>query len=170
MSLHRLTPDVPTSSMADIAFLLLTFFLVTTTLTEHKGLPLLLPEWQHERPIVTQHDRDIYSIMINRDNALLVEGERRESMDGLRDDIKHFLLHHPHPAKAVVSIKTDRGATYEAFIQVLDEAEAAYVEIYAQRCQLSPEAFRRLDLTRANDKRVYDRARAGWPKNISLAQ
>jgi biopolymer transport protein ExbD len=169
MNTNRLAPDVPASSMADIAFLLLTFFMVTTTIADEKGLALLLPEWHETPPIVKRNDRDLFTIVINHTNALLVEGERRESPDRLRDPIKEFLMKHPDPTNAIISIKTDRGASYQMFIQVLDEAEAAYMEMYARQAGISVEAFRSLDPNREADQRLYERGRQGLPKNISLA-
>lgn len=172
---HRPAAEISASSMADIAFLLLTFFLVTTVIPNDKGIALLLPE-----PVdraVPVHERNIFKIQINSYDKFLVNGEERTTLSGLRDEIKGFILNKgknlsmpEEPAKAVVSLKTDRGTTYAAFIRTLDEIQAAYYEIYASRVDLSPEEFRKLDVNSPAQKKIYDRGRAGIPMNISIAE
>lgn len=173
----RAMPELSSGAMADIAFLLLTFFMMTTQIQEYRGLSLLLPPYQHE-PIVTDiPDRNLFNIHINSANRLLVEGQERSSFDGLRLDIKQFVLNNKtnpawsdNPAVAVVSIKTDRGTSYSTYLKALDEAQAAYYEIYGERVGLTADAFRNLDLSKPEDKQLYQRGRQGVPMNISIAE
>lgn len=175
--MHRLTAEPPTSSMADIAFLLLTFFLVTTVIPDKKGLPLLLPQWNSLPTEAPLHKRNIYSIQINSENNILIEGEPRSNLKNVRQEIKEFILNPEHlptlsesPQKAVVSLKADRGTDYALFIRILDEVQAAYVEIYASRAGISPRSFRELNLQNTESRMIYEKARLGVPMNISMAE
>ena len=90
----RSTPEIPNASMADIAFLLLTFFLVTTTIANDRGLSLILPpppEAQQTEEIKIQ-ERNMFKIQLNSSDALLVEGDPMEDVSGLKDQIKSFVL------------------------------------------------------------------------------
>ncbi|MEQ9413373.1 MAG: biopolymer transporter ExbD, partial [Cyclobacteriaceae bacterium] len=92
----RNTPDIPNASMADIAFLLLTFFLVTTTMPNDKGLSMQLPPPPEAQPPedVKIQERNMFKIQVNSSDALLVEGEPMAEVDGLKDMIKYELLNH----------------------------------------------------------------------------
>lgn len=168
--------EISTSSMADIAFLLLTFFLMTTVIKDEKGLTLLLPPLQ-EGPVKPIHQRNLYTIQVNSADELLVERERRSSLIGLREDIKTFILNHGSnpalsdaPELAIVSLKTARGTSHAFFIATLDEIQGAYYEIYAERAGMTPAQFRMLDLDNPANKKFYDEARKGIPMNISIAE
>ena len=67
----RSNPEINSSSMADIAFLLLIFFLVTTTIANDKGLSMLLPPKPDEenKPEINIHERNIFKVLINLHNA-----------------------------------------------------------------------------------------------------
>jgi biopolymer transport protein ExbD len=176
MKTVRPSAEVSTISMADIAFLLLTFFLVTTVIDEQRGIPMLLPQWVTEKP-VPQHTRNIFSIQINSSNRYLIEGEAKENLVGIRERIKKFILNNnaspklsESPTKAIVSLKADRGTTYESFIAALDEVHAAYLEIYASRANMSVKEFRNLDLKFPQRKALHDKAKEGIPMNISIAE
>ena len=179
MSLLRKTgsAEVSTGSMADIAFLLLTFFLMTTVINNEKGLTLLLPQWSDEPIISDKHQRNVFAVQINSENEFLIEGEPRNSLAGVTDEIKKFILNNGvdpslsvNPEEAVVSLKTDRGTSQQAFVAVLDVIQAAYYEIYAERAGISAKAFRELDLNDKAQKETYDMARTGIPMNISMAE
>ena len=91
-SRDRLSNEVNAGSMADIAFLLLIFFLVTTTIEEDKGVLVRLPPWSEEEPdILKFNKRNVYSILVNANNDLLVRGEPKQVGD-LREDIKEFIM------------------------------------------------------------------------------
>lgn len=171
----RMPVEVPAGSMADIAFLLLAFFMITTTVTNDKGITILLPPKQISLPQPI-HDRNLFSIKINSSDQLMVEGERRESLKGLRNEIKKFIMNKgvdPNlsvsPDKAIVSFKTDRGTSYNAYISALDEIQAAYYELYAQQAGIDTDRFRKLELSSPQDKQLYDKGRKGIPMNISIA-
>lgn len=173
---HRST-ELNTSSVADIAFLLLSFFLMTTVINNEKGLSLTLPEWRDVPVDQPVHERNIFKIQVNSANDLLVEGERVYSLSGFRESVKQFILNHgadptlsDNPMVAVVSIKTDRGTSHGAFMNVLDEVQAAYFEIYAGRVGLSADVYRGLDPTKTEDRSVIAKAKAGLPMNISVAE
>jgi len=175
--LRRSPETINAGSMADIAFLLLTFYFMVTTVEDNKGLPLLLPPWQASPITAPVASRNLFTVQLNSQNEVLIEGERRTSWEGVRDEIKTFVLNPQHlahlsesPVKAVVSIKTDRGTSYKAYVQALDEVQAAYYEIYAERVGLTPHQLRALDESDRSDKALYEKARKGIPMNISIAE
>jgi len=91
----RKTPEVNSSSMADIAFLLLIFFLVTTTIATDKGLTITLPpkaDPNQPPPDITKNKRNIFTIQVNSSDRILVEEEPMEDITGLRKMVKEFVL------------------------------------------------------------------------------
>ena len=136
-SKDRLSNEVNAGSMADIAFLLLIFFLVTTTIEEDKGVLVRLPPWSEEEPdILKFNKRNVYSILVNANNDLLVRGEPKQVED-LRDDIKEFIMNPTNREdfaessdEAIVSFKNDRGTKYETYIEIYNEIQAAYNELW----------------------------------------
>ena len=84
--------EINAGSMADIAFLLLIFFLVTTTIVEDKGVLVKLPVWSWEKPDITKlNKRNVYSVLVNANNELLVR-EQPKNIRDLRADAQgvHF--------------------------------------------------------------------------------
>ena len=72
--------EINAGSMADIAFLLLIFFLVTTVIAEDKGVLVKLPPWSEEPPEnMKLNTRNVYSVLVNAQNQLLVRGQAMES-------------------------------------------------------------------------------------------
>ncbi len=91
----RKSPEVNSSSMADIAFLLLIFFLVTTTIATDKGLTITLPpkaDPNQPPPDITKNKRNIFTIQVNSSDRILVEEEPMEDITGLRKMVKEFVL------------------------------------------------------------------------------
>jgi biopolymer transport protein ExbD len=175
MTTHRPSAEVSTSSMADIAFLLLTFFLVTTEINNHRGIPMILPQLIIDP--MPWNERNTFSVLINSHNEFLIEGEPRKTAVGMRDEIKRFIFNDhssptlsENPEKALVSLRADRGTKHEAFIAALDEIHSAYLEIYAQRANMTVKEFRDLDLKIPNNKIIHDKAKEGIPMNISIAE
>lgn len=176
-SKHLSVQPINSGSMADIAFLLLIFFLVTTTIAQEKGLSLLLPPKVDEIIDVPMNERNIFKILINSQNQYLVNEEVRKDMTGLRTEVKKFILNNGadpdlsvNPEKAVVSMKANRGTEYKFFIAALDEVKAAYYEIYAEQAGISPEEYLALDHSNPVQYDMYLRGKAGVPMNISIAQ
>lgn len=175
----RATPDIPNASMADIAFLLLTFFLVTTTVANDKGLTILLPPPPEAAPPddFKIQERNMFKIQINSFDALLVEGEPfTGSMRELTDKIKVFVQNNgmdpqssDSPEKAIVSYKTDRGTSHKKFVEVLDAAQRAYYEIYAANIGVTVDKWR--DIASDPERRAeYNKSREGYPMNLSIAE
>jgi len=136
--------------MADIAFLLLIFFLVTTTMDVDSGIYKKLPELQPEQteaPPVRQ--RNIFEISINRFDQLLVENKEanvkdiREMAVAFIDNAGGVFNGKPcdycqgekdpssseHPKKAIISVETAKGTSYGMYVSVQNEILAAYTEL-----------------------------------------
>ena len=128
--------EINAGSMADIAFLLLIFFLVTTTIDADKGIRVLLPPWVDDITTTDIPDKNVLSVKVNATNQLLVEGEIM-NVDELKETTKTFIMNpmkddnKPNkPSKAVVSIQNDRGTEYDTYIDVYNEIKAAYNELW----------------------------------------
>lgn len=92
---NRPTAEIPNGSMADIAFLLLIFFLVTTTISNDKGIAMLLPpkpDPNQPPPEITENARNIFKILANSQDKLLVEDEPLLDVTELREMVKIFIL------------------------------------------------------------------------------
>lgn len=132
----RGSTEINASSMADIAFLLLIFFLVTTTIDQDKGILHGLPPWTDvPPPDVKLKEKNVLEILVNSANQLLVEGEYMD-VSGLRDlTIKHISNNgrlpnfSTSPKDAIISLKNDRGTSYDIYIQIQNELKAAYSEL-----------------------------------------
>ena len=144
----RSAPEVNAGSMADIAFLLLIFFLVTTTIETDSGLNRKLPPIDEieDPPIIKE--KNIFTVVVNKNNQLLAEeqlidisdlralavefldnggGEGEEACDycqGARDSKSS-----DNPDKAIISLKNDRETSYKVYIAVQNELVAAYNEL-----------------------------------------
>jgi len=180
------TPAVPSSSLADIAFMLLIFFLVTTTMDTDAGLSRMLPPpvpKEQQSDDMKIKERNVYVVLINKYDQLLVEGEPMNIKD-LKEKTKEFIA---NPAddpelpekedkeipffgvypvsKQVISLQNDRGTSYGLYIQVQDELAAAYNEL---RNELALKKFSKLydDL----DKERQDAIRKIYPQSISEAE
>lgn len=199
---NRMSNEINAGSMADIAFLLLIFFLVTTTIASDKGILNILPPKLDPNvppPDIKVNERNIFAILINANNDLLVEGEYRRTPENLDKDIKEFILNFgapnedavalfnslpaslqaqalrrpdssDHPKEAVVSIKTDRGTSYELYLEVFDKAKKAYFEIYGERVGLTADEYRALTGDDDASKNLQDQGKAGIPMAISIAE
>ena len=138
MAKRRGLQEINAGSMADIAFLLLIFFLVTTTMDVDSGIARKLPPMPDEE---MQEDdsqinaKNIYVVLINTNNQLLVEGELMD-ISQLREGAKRFINNNgidpnlsDNPDKAIISLQNDRGTEYKTYIQVQNELAAAYNEL-----------------------------------------
>lgn len=158
--------------MADIAFLLLIFFLVTTTINTDRGIVRKLPPMPEGPPPDVQiNDRNVFIVLVNAADQLLVEGEEL-SVDKLREKTKQFVLNPAdrpdlaeNPQEAVVSLKADRGTSYDMYIQVQNELTAAYNEIRDEKArQKFGVSFDQLP------KDKQDKIQDEYPKKISEAE
>ena len=144
----RSVPVVNAGSMADIAFLLLIFFLVTTTIETDSGLNRKLPPIEEviDPPIIKE--RNIFTVVVNKNNQLLVEEELKDISDirtlaiefldnggGAGEDSCDYCQGKKNPSssdnpeKAIVSLKNDRETSYKVYIAVQNELVAAYNEL-----------------------------------------
>ncbi len=143
----KLIPEVNAGSMADIAFLLLIFFLVTATIPKDKGINRMLPK---ECPPGIDcnadiHNRNILRIIINNNDEIMVD-DKLVSVNDLKEITKTFLDNNgdkscnycsgissenssDNPIKAVVSLQTGKQTSYKQFIEVQDELTKAYYEL-----------------------------------------
>jgi biopolymer transport protein ExbD len=179
--------EVNASSMADIAFLLLTFFLMTASMGTDRGLarqlPPPIPPDQKEE-IIDINRRNILMVLINSNNDLMVN-DKMMDIRHLRSKAKEFIANRnddPHMpektmedvpffgevytmSKHVISLQNDRGTEYQAYISVQNELMAAYREL---RDELARNkfgiSFADLDDDR---KRAVQRI---YPLNISEAE
>ena len=122
---------IPTSSMADIAFLLLIFFLVATVIDVDSGIGMTLPEFV-ENPETVKVPKDrMAALLINETGDVLLDGEPI-SIFQITNTLKPRIqskIDLPKDKKLIVSIKTDRKTTYNTYIQALDQVKEAYFEV-----------------------------------------
>lgn len=150
---NRSVPEINQSSLADIAFMLLIFFLVTTTMDVDSGIYRKLPQWvtEDQKP-PDINERNVFVVGININNDLFVEGAYAEISD-LKDRVKEFILNPLAKAdlseketkfiegigeiersKGVVSLTNDRGTDYGSYIRVQNELVAAFNELRDEFC------------------------------------
>lgn len=152
---RRASPEVNAGSMADIAFLLLIFFLVTTTIETDRGISRKLPpipEENIEPPIIKQ--KNIFTVIVDRNNNFLVEDELMELKD-IRQAAVEFLDNgggvgeegcdycqgardpesSDNPEKAIISLVNDRKTEYGTYISVQNELVAAYNQLRNREAQ-----------------------------------
>jgi biopolymer transport protein ExbD len=110
---------IPQASMADVAFLLLTFFLVTTSLDMDKGLQLTLPPKGEAKPIPK---KNIASLLINASGEVALDDQEIQIQE-IKEAIRLRLSQND---KLLVSIKTDRQTPYQIFVSVLDQVQMAF--------------------------------------------
>lgn len=142
------TPEINASSTADIAFLLLAFFLATTTMNVDSGLYRRLPPYQPDNVEAPKYaKRNILQVLINRDNLLSINGELAD-VSTLKDRTIEFVLNPNNRedlpqkeiktidlfgpvevSKGIVSLQSDRGTSYEMYVAVQDQLTAAYNEL-----------------------------------------
>ena len=154
---RRDTPEINAGSMADIAFLLLIFFLVTTTMDTDMGISRKLPEKQD--PNITPpvlKEKNVFEVNVNRNDEILVEGDTYMKVKDLREAAINFIdngggvatemvkagltpcswcegdkdpTSSDHPKKAIISLQSDRGTSYAMYIAVQNELVGAYTDL-----------------------------------------
>ena len=115
---HRLLPSIPTSSMADIAILLISFFLLTTSMTRDSGLGLTLPPPGSSTRVPS---RNITRVWVNAAGEIMHD-EELVTLSQMGQRIAVMTRQNP---KLLVSIKTAPDARYELFVDVVDEVKKA---------------------------------------------
>ena len=115
----KIDQEIPTSALPDIVFLLLIFFLVTTTIDAEKGLDLTLPPAQSEE--LKMAKENIANLLINAVGNVAIDGEIVEVRDITRI-IKDRLQANP---LLVVSVKTDKQTQYDVYLDVIDKLKKA---------------------------------------------
>ena len=185
----RSMPGINSSSTADIAFMLLIFFLTTTSMDTDKGLARRLPP--PPDPNVKQNDdlkvkeRNVLQVRINKDNQLMVGSEYLE-VSQLRAKAKEFIANPNDDANMpekhvvnipllggdvmvtknhVISVTNDVGTGYQAYIDVQNELVAAYNEL---RNEKAKEAFGKdyAECSEEEQKAIRD----FFPQKISEAE
>jgi biopolymer transport protein ExbD len=176
MGKRRDIPEVNAGSMADIAFLLLVFFLVTTTMDTPQGLQVALPPISEEPPEDSkQKKREVLEVLLNSGDQLLVEGSplsigrlKQKTVDHLTNEGRNPTLS-TTSTKAIVSLKNDRGTSYDMYVQVYDRLTAAYSEVrneYSMR-----EYGKRYDkLDPIREKEEIKAVKKKYPKKLSEAE
>ena len=181
----REVPEINAGSMADIAFLLLIFFLVTTTMDVDSGLSRMLPpptpDEMPDQPDVKE--RNVFVVLVNKDNRLLVEGEPMK-VKQLRKKAKEFIANPKNDetlpekkdvevqffgnypvSKQIISLQNDRGTSYGTYIAVQNELVAAYNEL---RDELAQQKFgKKFDNL---NKEQSDAIKEIYPQRISEAE
>ncbi len=154
------TPEVNSSSTADMAFLLLCFFMMTTTMDQDKGLSRRLPPMpdpNHKLEDQKVNKRNIVQVKINSQDRLLV-GSKPMLVSDLREEVKRFIKNPANDAnlpekkdttisymnknyefqisKGVISLQNDRGTSYEAYLEVQNELVGAFNELREEEAML----------------------------------
>ena len=111
--------EVPTSSLADMAFLLLIFFLVTTTIDVDKGIGLVLPQ---KGETVEIRSQNICNLLVSAEGKVMIDDQIIEPVM-IKSIIQRKLLEND---KLIVSVKTDAATHYKYYIQVLDQLKQAW--------------------------------------------
>ena len=185
---RRQPPEINAGSMADIAFLLLIFFLVTTTMDVDSGLQRMLPPPPED--VLKEIDikkRNVFVVLVNANNQLFVKGEPGD-ISSLRREAKEFIANPSgkenlpekeykevpffgnYPiSKQVISLQNDRGTSYETYIKVQNELAAAYNEL---RNELAMSQFGKSydDLVALKDEERVEAIRLIYPQRISEAE
>ena len=180
----RPLPEINQSSLADIAFMLLIFFLVTTTMDVDSGIYRKLPQWidqDQEPPKINR--RNTFIVLINKNNDLAINGEFAQVSE-LKDRVKEFILNpmndpnlsekeeewveglgNVQKSKGVVSLQNDRGTDYGSYIQVQNELVAAFNEMRDEFA--SANYGKKFDALTADEQEAV---RAAIPTSISEAE
>ncbi|MBW8332651.1 MAG: biopolymer transporter ExbD [Prolixibacteraceae bacterium] len=183
----RKTPEVPSASMADIAFMLLIFFITATSMDVDSGLervlPQMPPENQEQDDTPPIKERNVFSVLLDASNRLMVEGEIIRVED-LRLKTKEFLLNPSNieslpeskpteipllgnfdVSKGVISLRNDHGTQYGMYLAVQNELVAAVNEV---RDELSSAKFGKKYANCTSEQQ--EAIRAAIPSRISEAE
>ena len=183
----RKVPGLNSSSTADISFMLLIFFLVTTSMDTDQGLGRTLPkplEDDQKNNEIKVKERNILNIRINKDNYLMI-GDDYVSVDEVKERAKEFIQNKDNKPSLpelkmknckllgkrmvtenhVISVQTDRGTSYGVYFAVQDALVAAYNEL---RDELAKQEFG-CKYAQCN-KEQQESIREVYPQKISEAE
>ena len=182
----RKTPGLNTQSTADIAFLLLCYFLMTSTMDQQSGLQRRLPPMpdQNQKTEDTKvNKRNIIIVKINSSDRLFA-GDQLLDVSQLKDKIKEFITnpnndpnlperemkniegYGEYPvSKGVISLQNDRGTSYRAYIAVQNELVKAINEVRDDFCKQN---YGKADTFLTEDQQKI--VREAIPQNISEAE
>ena len=187
----RKVPGLNASSTADISFILLIFFLITTSMDTDMGLARRLPQPPEDEEVKQElkiKERNVMEVRINAQGYLWVKDGTASSYVDIRElraRAKQFIknennlsiLPEKHPInipllgmcaltdKHVISVQTDRGTPYNMYFQVQNELVAAYNEL---RDELSKQKFGRIYAALSDEQKVA--IRTYYPQKISEAE
>ena len=183
----RKAPSINSSSSADIAFMLLIFFLITTSMDTDRGLarrlPPPVPKEQKDQDVDIKK-RNLLLVLINSNNQILC-GDQYVDIKQLKDLVKEFVQnpfndeHKPEKVEEdvpffgkvmitknhIISLQNDRGTEYQAYIDVQNELAKAYNEL---RNEISKEKFGKL--FEALTEEQQDAVIKIYPQKISEAE
>lgn len=185
--------EINAGSMADIAFLLLIFFLVTTTMDTDTGLIRKLPPPPEENPEdIDVKQRNIFEVLVNANDQLLADGEYIPVTE-LKAKVKEFIKGDPNNpempeyknedvpifgnipvSKQIVSLQNDNGTSYQMYIKVQNELIAAYREVRNERALKEfGKSYDELVKTTESSETIANQAeaiKAIYPQRISEAE
>lgn len=183
--MSKKTPQINAGSMADISFLLLIFFLVTTTMDTDSGISRRLPP--PPDPTAAPPDvkeRNVFNVLVNKNDRLMVDG-RVGDIRTLKLETKEFLSNPNNDpnlpekreeiipgigpfqiSKGIISLKNDRGTSYDMYIQVQNELTAAVNEL---RDELSKQKFGK-KFSELTDNKSIEAIQKAIPVSISEAE
>ena len=180
----RSAPEVNAGSMADIAFLLLIFFLVTTTIETDSGLNRKLPPLEDQVDPPITREKNIFTVLVSKNDQLLVE-EKLADIEDLRSLAISFLDNgggvgdeaceycqgernessSDNPDKAIISLKSDRETYYKVYIAVQNELVAAYNDLRNREFE---RLFPNLGINFVSAQKQYDDPRTNADTALEL--
>jgi len=187
---RRASPEINAGSMADIAFLLLIFFLVTTTMDVDSGITRRLPPPAlDDVDDIPVKDRNVLKVLINSHDRLLIDGKPGDISILKAKVIDFMAIHHnddSYPeyttkyikelgmdmemSKGIISLKNDRGTSYEMYISVQNELASAFHlmkdELSLRLYGLKFDQLINKDETKAINKAVPVRVSEAEPEDI----
>jgi biopolymer transport protein ExbD len=189
---RRELSEINAGSMADIAFLLLIFFLVATTMDIDTGLSRLLPPMPEEDQQDDQseiRERNVFVVLINKDDQLFVEKEVVD-ISQLKELTKEFIMNPQNKtnlsekrtenvdyfgeveiSKGVISVRNDIGTSYGKYIAVQNELAAAVNELRDELClQHFGRRFDDLDPLKPTENDIIEAVKKVIPMAISEAE
>ncbi|MCB2204245.1 biopolymer transporter ExbD [bacterium] len=153
--------EISSSGMADISFLLLLFFLVTTTIDVDTGIDLVLPPWVENAEQVAVKSDNIANLLVNEVGDVLLN-EKIIGVPQIRAEMISRIKANP---KLIISYKTVRDTPYKIYIDVMDQLKLAYTDL---REEYSREKFGK-PLDELNEEQIQE-IRKAIPQRISLAE